>query len=178
MTINKNEIMIKPINDDDIPLFDSWLNKEYIYKWLCPDGEKQRQAWLDEINNRNGKYSFLRHFIVYHNDRKIGYCLCADCFLLKDLEEEGHDFEDLYGDVKEKNHTYEIGYLIGEEAYLNKGISKIVIRKLEEMIIESGGCEISADPSEENTFSIKALLSSGFKKKKDGDYRKIIHASR
>ena len=76
--------------------------------------------------------------------------------------------------VPEKNHTYEIGYLIGEEEYLNRGIGKIIIRKLEEKIIGLGGHEISADPSEENTVSIKVLLSNGFKKKSDGDYRKAI----
>lgn len=170
--INKGEIVLKPLLDEDILLFDKWLNKEYIYKRLCPDGEEQREAWLDEVKNIDGKYSFLKHFIVYYNDKKIGYCLYADCFFLKDLEEEGHDFENLYGDVTEKNHTYEIGYLIGEEEYLNKGISKIIIQELEEKIMELGGREISADPSEENTFSIKALLSNGFRKKNDGDYRK------
>lgn len=94
---------------------------------------------------------------------------------MKDLEEEGHDFESLYGDILEKNHTYEIGYLIGEEEYLNRGIGKMIIWKLEEKIIELGGREIAADPSEENAVSIKVLLSNGFKKKSDGDYRKIVH---
>ena len=55
-----------------------------------------------------------------------------------------------------------------------EGISKIIIQKLEEKIIELGGCEMSADPSEENIFSIKALLSNGFEKKRDEDYRKRI----
>jgi RimJ/RimL family protein N-acetyltransferase len=174
MTINKNDIELKPMLDEDIPLFKSWLNKEYIYKRFCPNGEEEREAWLDEINNRNGKYNFLKHFIVYNHGKKIGFCMYADCFFLKDIEEEGHDFEGLYGDVSEENHTYEIGYLVGEEDYLNKGISKIIIRKLEEIIIALGGREIAADPSEENLFSVKALLSNGFKKKKDGDYRKII----
>ena len=172
--VNPDDIVLKPLREEDIPLFDKWLHKEYIYKWLCPDGEIQREAWLDEVNNRDGKYDFMSHFIVYCNDREIGYCLYADCFFLKDLEEEGHDFEDLYGEVSEKNHTYEIGYLIGEEDYLGKGIGKIIIRKLEEKIIELGGREISADPDEENTLSVKVLLSNGFKKKKDGDYRKTI----
>lgn len=172
--LNKNEIVIKPLQNEDIVLFKKWLNQEYIYKWFCPNGERDKEAWLDELNNKDGKYDFLNHFIIYNNNIKIGYCLYADCFFLKDLEEEGHDFEDLYGDTIEKNHTYEIGYLIGEEEYLNKGISKIVIQKLEEKITEIGGHEISADPSEENIFSIKALLSNGFKKKRDGDYRKTI----
>ena len=40
--------------------------------------------------------------------------------------------------------------------------------------MEAGGKEISADPSEENIISIKALLSNGFKEKRDGDYRKVL----
>lgn len=174
MLINKSDISLKPLLPEDIPLFEKWLDKDYIYKRLCPDGEEQREAWLNEVTNKDGKCDFLSHFIVYHNDRKIGYCLYADCFFLKDLEEEGHDFEGLYGDVSEPNHTFEIGYLIGEEDYLNKGISKVVIQQLEEKIIELSGREISADPSEENSYSVKALLSNGFKKKRDGDYRKVI----
>lgn len=167
--INKSRIELKPLMNKDIPLFDKWLDKEYIKKWF---GEKE--DWLNEINERNGKYSFLKHFIVYYNDKAIGYCLYTDCFYLKDLEEEEHDFKELYGDITEKNHTYEIGYLIGEEEYLNKGIGKRIIQLLEEKIIQIGGKGISADPSEENIISIKALLKNGFTKKSDGDYRKII----
>lgn len=169
MSINKNQIIIKPIQDKDISLFDKWLDKEYIKKWF---GEKE--DWLYEISEREGEYNFLKHFIVYYKDRKIGYCLYADCFFLKDLEEEGHDFENMYGDIVSENHTYEIGYLIGEEEYLNRGIGKMIIQLLEEKIIEIGGKEISSDPDEENLISIKALLSNGFKKKRDGDYRKTI----
>lgn len=169
MITDKHQIEIKPIREEDIPLFEKWLDKEYIKKWF---GDKE--DWLYEISERNGKFIFLKHFIVYHNSHEIGYCLYADCFYLKDLQEEGHDFEEVYGDVTEINHTYEIGYLIGEEAYLNKGIGKMIICLLEEKIREIGGKEIASDPSEENVISIKVLLSNGFKKKRDGDYRKII----
>lgn len=88
-------------------------------------------------------------------------------------EEEGQDFQEMYGDVAEQNHTYEIGYLIGEEEFLNRGIGKRIIQILEDKITEIGGKEIAADPAEENIISIKTLLSNGFKKKNDGDYRKI-----
>lgn len=167
---SKNRIELKPLTEKDIPLFDKWLDKEYIKKWF---GEKE--DWLNEINERNGKYSFIKHLIVYCNNRKIGYCLYTDCFYLKDLEDEKHDFKELYGGITEKNHTYEIGYLIGEEEYLNKGIGKRIIQLLEEKIIQIGGKEIAADPSEENIISIKALLNNGFTKKNDGDYRKTIN---
>lgn len=100
MGINREEITLKQLTDEDIPLFESWLDKEYIKRWF---GDKE--DWLNEINERNGKYSFLTHFIVFHNGREIGYCLYGDCFYIKDLEEEGHDFKSLYGDVTVKNHT-------------------------------------------------------------------------
>ena len=93
--IDRDEIVLKPLLDEDIPLFDRWLNKDYIYKWLCPDGEGQREAWLDEVNNRNGKYDFIRHFIVYYKDKKIGYCLFADCSVLYFGFDVHHYFDDV-----------------------------------------------------------------------------------
>lgn len=77
MSIKIEDVVLKPLLAEDIPLFEQWLIKEYIYKWLCPDGEENRKAWLDEVNNKDGEYNFLTHFIVYHNNRKIGYCLYA-----------------------------------------------------------------------------------------------------
>ncbi len=34
MGINKEEITLKQLTDEDIPLFESWLDKEYIKKWV------------------------------------------------------------------------------------------------------------------------------------------------
>ena len=155
-------IALRHLTDEDVNLFLKWLDKEYIYKWMCPKGEAHRQDWLNEINDRNGKYSFIKHFIVYFNDVKIGFCQYLDCFYAQEY----------YGTVVEKGSTYGIGYLIGEEAYLNKGIGKVIIKMLEEKIIQIGGKEIIADPLPENTVSIKTLLSNGFVKIKDEDYRK------
>ena len=46
-----------------------------------------------------------------------------------------------------------------------------MIQKLIEKIAEIGGKEILADPDEENIISIRTLLSNGFIKVKDCDYR-------
>ncbi|ULQ61007.1 GNAT family N-acetyltransferase [Brucepastera parasyntrophica] len=124
----------------------------------------RKEDWLEEIKNRNGKFNFIKHFIVYCNDIQIGFCQYEDCYFLQEV----------YGEVFDKNHTYGIGYLIGEEEYLNKGIGKIIVKKLEEKIIEIGGKELFADPLSENIASIKTLLSNGFVKIKEGDYRKKL----
>ena len=57
--IKMKGIVLKPLFEEDIPLFERWLDKDYIYKRLCPDGEEQRKAWLDEVANKDGKYDFL-----------------------------------------------------------------------------------------------------------------------
>ena len=169
MDIKENEIALKPLLDKDISTFGKWLDKEYIYKWLCPTGEEYREAWLDEVTNRNGKYSFMKHFIVYCNDKAIGFCLYLDCFFEHEYIPEHFRIA-----VDKKEAIYEIGYFIGEEEYLNRGIGKIIVKKLEEKIIEIGGKEILADPDEKNIISIKTLLSNGFIKIKDADYRKRL----
>jgi len=163
------ELTLKPLLDKDITLFSEWLDKDYIYKWLCPTGEEHREAWLDEVRNRNTKYPYMKHFIVYCDDKPIGFCLYMDCFYDREYIPEYYGIT-----VDKKESVFEIGYLIGEEVYLNKGIGKMIVQKLEEKIIELGGKEILADPGEENIISIKTLLSNGFVKIKDGDYRKRI----
>ena len=164
------KITLKPLLNSDINLFAKWLDKDYIYKWFCPEGESHREAWLSEVKNENGKYNHIKHFIVNYKDVKIGYCLFADIYFEPKSKEN-------YGKNIDKNTVFEIGYLIGEEEYLNRGIGKIIIKKLEEKIIEIDGKEMVADPDEENIASIKILLSNGFVKIKDGDYRKFLSSS-
>lgn len=65
LMIDKDEIVLKPLLNEDIPLFDRWLSKDYIYKWLCPDGEEQREVWMDEVNNRNGKYETGTYLFIF-----------------------------------------------------------------------------------------------------------------
>ena len=166
MDIKNDKITIKPLRDKDVDIFSKWLAKEYIYKWFCPDGEEHKMAWLDEVNNRNTQYHYMKYFIVYYNDKAIGFCLYLDCYFEKEYMQEH------YGKtVDEKGIVFEIGYLIGEEEYLGKGIGKIIVKKLIEKIAEIGGKEILADPDEANILSIRTLLSNGFVKVKDCDYR-------
>jgi RimJ/RimL family protein N-acetyltransferase len=168
MNICENNIQIKPLMDEDVNLFNKWLDKEFIYKWFCPGGEEEKEAWMEEVNGRNGEYNYMKHFIVYFENKKIGFCLYFDCYFQQEYIQEH------YGVKVDKNHVYEIGYLIGEENYLNKGIGKIIVKKLEEKILEIGGKEIFADPGEENIVSVKTLLGNGFIKIKDDDYRKKL----
>ena len=76
--MSKNTIVLKPLLDEDINLFSNWLDKDYIYKWFCPDGDEQRADWLDEVRNVDSKHNHFNHFIVNYSDIRIGYCLYLD----------------------------------------------------------------------------------------------------
>jgi len=168
MNIRENKIVLKPLMEEDVSLFSKWLDKDYIHKWFCSAGEVEKEDWLNEINNRNSKCNHMKHFIVNYDDKQIGFCLYIDCHFEREYSQE------MYGETFDENYAYEIGYCIGEEEYLNKGIGKIIVKKLEEKIIEIGGKEILADPGEENIISVKTLFSNGFIKIKNGDYRKKL----
>lgn len=176
----EHNIQLTVFNDEDLPLFTQWLDKDYIYKWFCCDGneseqayidgQEERQAWLDDITFR--AESPHRHlFIVTCDWDKIGFCMCIDVASEPDYMEE--QYTDLKGNVK-AGEALELNYCIGEEAYLTKGIGKIIIKKLEQECRNLGATLLLADPSEDNVPSVKVLLANGFEKHKDGDYRKQL----
>ena len=176
--INNHTIQLTTFQDEDVPLFTQWLNKDYIYKWFCCDGKEgeqarmggleEKQAWLEEVTNR-GEHPHRHLFIVTCDGRKIGFGICID--LSGEPEYLAEQYPDLQGTIQ-AGEALELGYCIGEEAYLNKGIGKRIIQRLEAECRNLGAVLLLADPSEENIPSVQVLLANGFAKYKDGDYRK------
>lgn len=143
-----NNLKLRVIEDNDIPMLKLWLNKDYIIKWYVDPDE-----WLNEVNERFGEFSFINHFIVTQNDKPFGFCQYYPC------SEAG---EDWYGDTPLEG-TYSIDYLIGEEEYLRKGFGKAIIELLIQEIFSLQGAErIIVQPEQENPASCNTLLSSGF----------------
>ena len=79
----------------------TWLKKEYILNGISSEDG------LTEINNRNGIYSWIHHFIVMNENTPYWFCQYYDCF-------DANDIEDWYK-VTEKSYLF-IDYLIGNEA--------------------------------------------------------------
>lgn len=180
LKINSNEITLKTLQDEDVPLFEKWLKQDYVFKWFCLEGEEdgshidaeaEMAGWLEQVDGRHTTHQHVKHFIVYLNGDKIGFCLYFD---LVDEEEYLQEFyPDLAGKLN-RNHTYEIGYLIGDKNLLGKGIGKIIVAKLEEELRVFGAKCVIGDPNDKNIPSVKALLANGFVKFKDNDYRKNL----
>ncbi|SDM80283.1 GNAT family N-acetyltransferase [Acetanaerobacterium elongatum] len=143
-----NSLLLRPLEDKDIPLLREWLYKEYIAKWY-----KEPAEWLNEVNGRFTDYHFVTHLIAECNGIPIGFCQYYACINAK---------EDWYGDIPLKG-TYSIDYLIGEETYLHKGLGKEIILLLTKKIFGLNDAKrIIVQPEEDNANSCKTLLAGGY----------------
>lgn len=141
-------LYLRKIGDDDLDLLDAWLHKPYILKWY-----EDPAAWLDEIRQRDDRFSFIAHFIVMADSHPVGFCQYYDCI---------HAGEDWYS-VFVQGETYSIDYLIGEEAYLQQGYGKRIVRLLIDVIrAKTTAKEIIVQPEKENAASCNTLKSCGF----------------
>lgn len=146
--MNNKKLYIRELKDSDIELFTSWLKKDYILKWY-----ENPSDWLNEVENRDDEFKFIKHYIVMYDDIPIGFCQYYDCYYAK---------EEWY-DVKNPNSLFSIDYLIGEEEYLNKGYGKAIISILTNNIKHNTSAkQIVVQPEKENIPSNKALLSVGY----------------
>lgn len=145
-----NELLLRPLDDADIDLLTSWLNKDYILKWYHDADE-----WLGEIHRRHDAYSWIHHFIVMDGETPIGFCQYYDCYAAGDME-------DWYS-VSAPDDTFSIDYLIGNEAFLGKGYGKAIVGLLTDTIrtVERAR-RIVVQPERENHASNHVLIANGY----------------
>lgn len=145
---------LRLLTGDDISLVESWLNKEHVKKWYeVPHMGVTLDDWLYEIKERNGEFKWITYLIAMWQGQPIGFCQYYKC-----VDSIDEDFGDL-----PLCGSYGIDYMIGEEAYLGKGLGRGIITKLVEQIFSFEDAErVTADIDKNNIASEKALLSCGF----------------
>jgi RimJ/RimL family protein N-acetyltransferase len=147
-TINKSNVFLRPAGAGDYRQIETWLGKDYIKKWY---GEPEE--WLAEIRNDSGEFDWLNHYIVMYRDSPIGFCQYYDCAKTP----EGFEWDN------EPEGSFSIDYLIGEEAYLKKGLGSVIVKQLCGLIrYRENPVQFVADPVPENTDSIRLLERNGF----------------
>lgn len=146
--MDKNMISLRSAQKSDLSTIEAWLNKDYIKKWY---GEAEE--WLFEIRNDNGEFAWLNHYIVLYNAMPIGFCQYYDC----SKTPQGFEWDN------EPQGTFCIDYLIGEEAFLKKGLGSVIVQQLCHHICTlERPVQIIADPVPENVDSIRLLERNGF----------------
>ena len=145
---------LRLLNDSDIPLVEVWLNKSHVKRWYeIPHLGITIDDWVYEIKEHNGKFQWITYLVVLWQGCPVGLCLyyrCAD------------SCNENFGTLP-LNDSYGIDYLIGEEAYLGKGMGKEIITLLVDKIFSLPDAKrVTADVDKTNKVSQRALLSCGF----------------
>ena len=142
------KLKLRILEDNDVTLFKKWVYQDYIAKWY-----EHPLDWIDEIENRQGKFNWIHHFIVRNDEKDIGFC---QFYAYKKGGENWHGQIELEG-------TYSIDYMIGERDFLNKGLGKEIIKLLIKKIGAMPDAErIIAQPEPDNKASCGTLISAGF----------------
>lgn len=142
------KILFRTFEMEDLSVFKKWLEKEHIRKWYT-----EPEDWIAEVTLRQEDFSWINHFIVLMENRRIGFCQYYKIF---DANEA------CYAKLPQEG-TYSIDYLIGEEEYLGKGNGKKIVQLLTEMIFAMPDSErIVVQPEPENKASCNALLVNGY----------------
>lgn len=156
-----NTITLRKFEDSDLPLLKRWLYLPHVAAWYHDPLD-----WIEEVEKRNDKFSFLHHFIAEQSGKAIGFA---------QFYEYHHSSEDWHGDT-ELAGTYSIDYMIGDSDYLGKGLGKAIVRELVGCIEAQAGAKcIIVQPEPENKASCGTLLSCGFTYDgKNGIYKKSV----
>lgn len=145
-----NAITLRRLDDADVVLLASWLAQNYVLKWYY-----DADAWLDEVNARHSRFSWIHHYIVMDGETAIGFCQYYDCY-------DARSFEDWYR-VNRRGETFSIDYLIGDARYLGKGYGKQIVRLLTETVkVNENAVQVIAQPEPENLASVHVLLTNGY----------------
>lgn len=132
----------------DLPLFRKWLALPHIAAWY-----HDPEDWVGEVEQQDGTFAFVRHFIVQSENKPIGFCQYYPYWM---------SGEAWHGNIPLEG-TYSIDYLIGDVEYLGKGYGKQIIRALQKKIQSlPDAARIIVQPEPENQASCGVLQSCGF----------------
>ena len=150
-----SKITLRPLTDNDIPLFKKWLYVPHVQVWYDDPLD-----WIDEVEKRNGDFHWLNHFIVEYEGKAIGFCQYYEYI---------NSGETWHGNTEIKG-TYSIDYMIGEAEYLKKGLGKAIINELIQRIKAINNAKrIIVQPEPENKASCGTLISCGFSFDKENE---------
>lgn len=159
-------LTFRPLADDDLPMVEKWLNKPHVKRWYeIPQLAITINDWLFEMNHRDSTFHWLTYLIVSWQDHPIGLCQYYKCV----------DSDEDFGSLP-LNGSYGIDYLIGEEAYLGKGLGTQTVAQLVDTLFSFSDVKrVTADIAKDNTASKHTLSTCGFSLLDEGQHRYVIY---
>lgn len=161
-----SEIEFQPLEKYHLPILVKWLNEPHVWKWwnegktwTAFDVEIKYTSYLQQYKLDQGIKKPIYPFIIFHQDKPIGYIQYYNAF---DFQREDFKVQDIW---KEYSHSIAaLDFYIGDPSYLEKGIAgKILSFFLEAHVYTRfSGCLV--DPGKDNLRAVKTYEKAGFKK--------------
>ncbi|WP_347251865.1 GNAT family N-acetyltransferase [Legionella sp.] len=149
----------RKVDKSDYNLVYDWLKKDHVKPYFYDEGLANTLNNLRLFvngKNHNGRYSF-EHWIAFFQNQPFAFLMTSRIDGPYDAQD---DYDKWYEEGKE---TISLDLLIGEEAFLGKGLAAKMIRAflLEQF---SFADKIIIDPAEENARAVHVYEKAGFKK--------------
>lgn len=148
-------IVFKPMNNADIPLWQVWIKKPHVKDVWFIDGYETADYIYQKIVGNGYDYPF----IIMLNEKPIGYIVGCDLYAYRTLCETP---KGLF--ANEKPSVFCMDLFIAEEDYLNKGYGTEIVKQFaEKLFTEFKAKIIYIDPSLTNKRAIRCYEKAGFK---------------
>ena len=154
-------IQLRTMDKTDLPRYKSWMQAPHVTPWFT-----HPLAWIEEVEQQDGAFRWIHHFIAEHDAVPVGFCQYYAC----------QDSDELWEGYTALGGSYSIDYLIGQPEFLRKGYcSQMVAALLQKISLHPDAKRVVVQPDTENTASQALLLSCGFKLDlKTGIYLKTL----
>ncbi len=148
-------ILFKPMTEQDIPLWLQWSQKPHVKDVWFIAGYETRNYIYQKITGNGYDYPF----IIYFEQKPIGYIVCCDLFAYRTLCPNP---KGLF--TQEEPGTFCMDLFIAEEDYLNKGYGTQIVKDFVQKIFTDFKAKvIYIDPSLDNKRAIRCYEKAGFK---------------
>jgi RimJ/RimL family protein N-acetyltransferase len=140
---------------DDLPLLHQWLQVPQVLEWwwggVAPTYEAVAEKYGPDIADR----ALTRAYLIMYAGDPIGY---IQTYRIRDYPEYA-------AAVGMDEEAAGVDLLIGETAYLHKGLGSHILRQFLRAVIFAAGDIASCiiGPSEANTIAIRAYEKAGFR---------------
>ena len=147
-------VNFKNMQEKDIPLWKTWSEVPHVKEVWFIEGYETTNYIYQKIKGNGYDHSF----IIYVNNKPIGYIQCCDLYAYRTLCPKP---KGLF--TQEERGTFCVDLFIAESDYLNKGYGTEIVRLFTQKVIQNFGAKkILIDPASNNQRAIRCYEKAGF----------------
>ena len=150
--INDNEITFRLATINDKPLIKQWWTKPHVMEFW----DNSASMWNNVANYLQGEKKLFDYWIGFYNDTPFSLLMTSE--IEKDLPTE-HPYS-RWVDID--GLTMSIDFMIGEEAFLGKGLGHLTLIQFSDFLRKQGVTALIIDPAVNNARATRVYQKAGF----------------